>query len=543
MLNHRNAKFYFNRNIKTLALFGLILLSVVPAMFNGFSTTTSSNTSIVQTVMAQGEDPFPLTNNETLTPAQQQAREQLLKEQGFLVNVIARNLSAPLNLIYGPDDILWITERVGKDIVRIDPTNGTKLSSMPIPNVNQSAGQDGVLGMAFDPDFNNTHHIYVAYTYEEDSGSGGDEGSGVPELNTKITRFTYDPAANNISEPLDLISGLSGSSDHNSGRMTFGPDGMLYYTKGDQGKNQLALACLNNMAQHLPTSEEVTSKNWSTYEGKVLRMNPDGSIPEDNPVINGVQSHIYTYGHRNAQGIEVGPTGDIYVAEHGDNSDDEINRLVAGGNYGWPYVSGFIDDKAYQYYNWSAAENCNELTFNDVAPAPAGVTVKNESEFNATNFVPPVQTFYTVDKGFNFTEAAESCGEMTSTCYPTVAPSSLRLYTSDFLPGWENNLLMTTLKAGKIFKIALNDNGTAVSGEPEELFRSENRYRDIAFSPDGSTVYVITDPRGPVQAMKEGPITPTLTLWSPGALIAFKYVGTAEGGGENSSGGNNVTSQ
>ncbi len=347
--NHRNAKFYSNRNIKTLALFGLILLSVVPAMFNGFSTTTSSNTSIVQTVMAQGEDPFPLTNNETLTPAQQQAREQLLKEQGFSVNVIARNLSAPLNLIYGPDDTLWITERVGKDIVRIDPTNGTKLSSMPIPNVNQSAGQDGVLGMAFDPDFNNTHHIYVAYTYEEDSGSSGAEGAGVPELNTKITRFTYDPAANNISEPVDLISGLSGSSDHNSGRMTFGPDGMLYYTIGDQGKNQLALACLNNMAQHLPTAEEVASKNWSTYEGKVLRMNPDGSIPEDNPVINGVQSHIFTYGHRNAQGIEVGPTGDIYVAEHGDNSDDEINRLVAGGNYGWPYVSGYIDDKAYQY--------------------------------------------------------------------------------------------------------------------------------------------------------------------------------------------------
>ena len=83
---------------------------------------------------------------------------------------------------------------------------------------------------------------------------------------------------------------------------------------------------------------------------------------------------------------------------------------------------------------------------------------------------------------------------------------------------------MTTLKAGKIFKITLNDNGTAVWGEPEELFRSENRYRDIAFGPDGSTIYVITDMRGPVQAMKE-PITPTLALWSPGSLIAFKYVG------------------
>ena len=531
-MDHKNARFNLGYGLITLALFGLILLSVVPAMFTGFSitSTTATATNIVQTVMAQGEDPFP-PSNETLTPSQQQAREQLLNKEGFSVNVIARNLSAPLNLLYGPDDTLWITERVGKDILRVDPTNGTTLSKMPIPNANQSKGQDGVLGMAFDPNFNSTHYIYVAYTYEGNSGS---QGEGLPELKTKITRFTYDPSTNNISEPLDLINGLSGSSDHNSGRMTFGPDGNLYYTIGDQGKNQLALACLNNMAQHLPTAEDVAAKNWSTYEGKVLRMNPDGSIPDDNPFINGVQSHIYTYGHRNAQGIAVGPTGDIYVAEHGDNSDDELNRLVAGGNYGWPYISGYIDDKAYQYYNWSAAKNCQNLKFNDVAPAPAGVTVKNESEFNATNFVPPIQTFYTVDKGFNFTEVAKSCGEMTSTCYPTVAPSSLRLYTSDTIPGWENNLLMTMLKAGKVFKITLDDGGTAVSGDPQELFRSENRYRDIAFSPDGSTVYVITDPAGPVQAMKEGPITPTTTLWSPGALVAIKYVGVGGGGGGNS---------
>jgi len=521
LLNHKKARFNLKRCIMTISLFGLIILSVIPAMFNGsFITTTKTN--IVPIVLAQGEDPFPSVANETLTPDQQQARENLLKEQGFTVNVMARNLSAPLNLLYGPDNALWITERVGKDIVRVDPTNGTILSKMPIPNVNQSAGQDGVLGMAFDPDFNSTKNIYVAYTYADNTG-------GVPDLKTKITRFTFDPSTNNISEPKDLISGLSGSSDHNSGRMTFGPDGKLYYTIGDQGKNQLALACLNNMAQHLPTTQQVAAKNWSTYEGKVLRMNPDGSIPQDNPVINGVQSHIYTYGHRNAQGITVGSTGDIYISEHGDNSDDEVNRLVAGGNYGWPYVSGYIDDKAYQYYNWSAAKNCPELKFNDVAPAPAGVTVKNESEFNATNFVPPIATFYTVEKGFNFTEAAKSCGKMASTCYPTVAPSSLRLYTSDTIPGWENNLLMTTLKGGKIIKMTLDDNGTAIKGKPQELFRSENRYRDIAFSPDGSTVYVITDMAGPVQAIKDGPITPTMTLWTPGALIALKYVG-AEGG-------------
>jgi PQQ-dependent dehydrogenase (s-GDH family) len=491
-------------------LFGLIFLSV--------SVTVSGLTSIVviSSVSGQGEDPFP-KSNETLTPVQQKAREQLLKQHGFMVNVIARNLSAPLNILYGPDDALWITERVGKDILRIDPMNGTRLSAMPVPGVNQSAGQDGLLGMAFDPDFNNTRHIYVAYTYEQDGEK--------PTLKTKIVRFTYSPDTGNISQPLDLISGLSGSSDHNSGRMTFGPDGKLYYTIGDQGKNQLALACLNDLALHLPTQEQVASKNWSTYEGKVLRMSPDGSIPDDNPIIEGVKSHIFTYGHRNAQGIAVGPNGDLYISEHGDNSDDEVNHLKAGGNYGWPYVSGYIDDKAYQFYNWSAAENCKNLKFNDVAPAPPGVTVKNESEFKDKNFVPPIQTFYTVEKNFNFTNAAKSCGKLISTCYPTVAPSSLRLYTSDYIPGWENNLFMATLKGGKIIKIALDENGN-VSGKPQELFRSENRYRDIAFSPDGRTFYVITDVAGPVQSMKAGPIVPTMTLWSPGSLLVFKYVGS-----------------
>ena len=513
LLNQKNAKINIEHIVVTLALFGLIILSVIPAMFYG----GTSSTKIVQQAQGQPEDPFAVpATNETLTPTQSNAREQLLKQEGFSVHVLARNLSAPFNLLYGPDGKLWVTERVGKDIIRIDPMNGTKLSSTLVPNVHQSAPQDGLLGMTFDPNYNNTHHIYVAYTYDANP-------SDQLERRTKITRFTYNPATHTISEPMDLISGLSGSTDHNSGRMTFGPDGKLYYTIGDQGKNQLALFCLNDLAEHLPTAQQVAAKDWSTYEGKVLRMNPDGSIPNDNPVINGVKSHIYTYGHRNAQGLTVGPNGHLYISEHGDNSDDEINLLQAGGNYGWPYVSGYKDNKAYQYYNWSAAENCEQLKFNDIAPAPPGVPVKNESDFNAPNFVPPLQTFYTVEGGYNFTEHSRSCGKLVSLCYPTVAPSSLRLYKSNVIPGWENNLLMTTLKAGRIFKIALNENGTALAQKPVELFRSENRYRDIAFGPDGRTVYVITDMAGPVQAIKEGPITPAPALWSPGALIMFRY--------------------
>ena len=104
MFSHINSKFNSKRYILTVTLFGVILLSVVPGIFSGFSiNTTTTATNIVQTVMAQGEDPFP-QSDEILTPAQQQAREKLLNEQGFSVNVIARNLSAPLNLLYGPDD-------------------------------------------------------------------------------------------------------------------------------------------------------------------------------------------------------------------------------------------------------------------------------------------------------------------------------------------------------------------------------------------------------------------------------------------------------
>lgn len=131
-------------NVSLIAVFGLVLFSAVP-------TFLDSATTNIRLAIAQPEDPFPVTGNETLTPAQSAAREQLLQQEGFSVSAIARNLSAPLNILYGPDNTLWITERVGKDIVRIDPTNGTKLSTMPIPNANQSKGQDGVLGRHLTP--------------------------------------------------------------------------------------------------------------------------------------------------------------------------------------------------------------------------------------------------------------------------------------------------------------------------------------------------------------------------------------------------------
>jgi PQQ-dependent dehydrogenase (s-GDH family) len=467
---------------------------------------------IINSGWAQTEGNSSVPSNQTLK-AESTDQKRLPSQEGFTTTLLATNFTAPHNLLYGPDNALWITERLGKNITRVDAESGEKLNSIPVPNVLASGGQDGLMGMAFDPDFNNTNYIYVAYTY--DAAPSEDELDRL----TKITRFTYDPSNYTLTQPVDLINGLAGSIDHNSGRMTFGTDGKLYYTIGDQGKNQISLYCSNIEAQHLPTSQQVAAKNWDAYEGKVLRMNPDGSIPEDNPVIEGVQSHIYTYGHRNPQGIAVGPIGDLFVAEHGDKSDDEINHLIAGGNYGWPFIAGYKDNKAYQYVNWSAAENCESLEWDNIASPPAGLPVTNESDFDATNFIPPVQTFYTVENGFNFTDPA--CGGNDYVCWPTVAPSSVRLYTVDSIPGWSNTLLMTTLKAGKIFHVDLNDNGTAVANDPESLFHSENRYRDITFSPDGSTIYVITDSFGPAQALNGSGVADD--LWNPGSLLMFRY--------------------
>lgn len=485
-------------------------------------------------------------NNTNITTTESEITEEtgLPRQEGFSVRVLATNFSAPHNILYGPDGSLWITERVGKNITRVDPSNGSILSSVVIPNVHQSGGQDGLMGMAFDPDFNNTRYIYVAYTYAEIAGqevAGQDPGEEV-DRRTKITRFTYDPATNTISEPFDLISGLSGSNDHNSGRLIFGPDGKLYYTIGDQGNNQFSRYCFDIQSDELPTAEQVAAQDWySTYQGKTLRMNPDGSIPEDNPEIDGVRSHIFTYGHRNHQGIAVGPNGDLYISEHGDKSDDEVNRLLSGGNYGWPIAAGHTDEQsAYQYANWSAAEDCEELEFSNIPPFPPSVPVMNESEFNATaNFVPPLRTFYTVENGYNFSEPA-GCGYV---CWPTVAPSSLRLYSSDAIPGWNGTFLMPTLKAGRILQLTPNENGTGLAGDPVELFRSENRYRDVEFSPDGRSIYVITDSSGPVQAIVDEDIFPILedpstVLPSPvtelitssqyaGSVLEFRYEGNA----------------
>jgi hypothetical protein len=116
-------------------------------------------------------------------------------------------------------------------------------------------------------------------------------------------------------------------------------------------------------------------------------MTLDGAIPADNPSIAGVRSHVYTYGHRNIQGLVFGPDGTLYASEHGPSTDDEVNRLVAGRNYGWPHVAGFNDDRSYVYANWSksAPDPCASLKFSSL-DVPSSVPATKESAWSHPDF-------------------------------------------------------------------------------------------------------------------------------------------------------------
>jgi PQQ-dependent dehydrogenase (s-GDH family) len=236
-------------------------------------------------------------------------------------------------------------------------------------------------------------------------------------------------------------------------------------------------------------------------------------------VIHGVRSHVWTYGHRNAQGLVIAPDGRVYSSEQGPKSDDELNLLRAGGNYGWPRIAGYQDGD-YVYGNWSArTSGCDPADYNAFV-IPADVPQFTEFSYHAPNLMSPLRSFFAVPPDYDFQLNTQRCAPLAFICYPTVAPSNLDLYTKRAIPGWHNSFLMTTLKTGALF-VMPRVTPTQVDG-PFRLFRSVNRYRDTAVSPDGKTIYVATDSAG-LAADLNG--QPTNTLDNPGAILAFRYTG------------------
>jgi PQQ-dependent dehydrogenase (s-GDH family) len=438
--------------------------------------------------------------------------------EAFSSRVLASGLANPWEITWGPDGVLWVTEQDVGRVSRVRPSDGARRTVLEIPDVllTDPGAQDGLLGMALDPRWSSGRRhrrVYVAYAYDADPSPATVTGR------VKIRRYTY--RGGRLTDPVELITGMPASNDHDSGRLAFGPDGKLYYTIGDQGANQFKNTCKPIRAQDLPTADQVSAGDWQTYQGKILRLNTDGSIPADNPVLAGVRSHIYSYGHRNAQGITFGPGRRLYSVEHGPRTDDELNLIRSGGNYGWPHVLGNRDLQAYTYANWSASRlvPCNAATYSDYV-IPPWVPQQQESEWDDPAFTPPLRTFFTVPSDYRFVDPTCAAPGTGFVCWPTIAPSSVDAYTTaGGVPGWANSLLITTLKHGTVYRLKLSETGEPV-GDLVPYWTSVNRYRDIAIRPDGRVFYVATDRRG---LIRDGASRPTRTAENPGAILEFRY--------------------
>jgi len=231
---------------------------------------------------------------------------QEFPELGIKVETVAENLKIPWEIDFAPDGRIFFTERIGN--LKIIENN---LVSEPIISLKVSGSEGGLLGLALDPDFEENHFLYLYYSY-----------SDFFDIYNKVVR--YVESDNKLSNETILLDKIPGSQIHDGGRIKFGPDGKLYITTGDAANSQ-------------------TAQNLDSLAGKILRINSDGTIPEDNPFPN---SPVYSLGHRNPQGIDWYPESGILVeTEHGPsgergNAHDEVNVIFPGKNYGWPIIVG-----------------------------------------------------------------------------------------------------------------------------------------------------------------------------------------------------------
>lgn len=317
--------------------------------------------------------------------------------------IIATGLDTPWEILWGPDDMIWMTEREGK-VSRINPVTRERQVLLEI-DVTED-GESGLLGMAIHPDFDSNPYVYLVYNYSQ---------SG--DIKERLVRYTMQ--GNQLLNEEILINNITGNNYHIGSRLIFAPDGKLLMTTGDAGDMPL-------------------SQNPFSLNGKVLRINADGSIPEDNPTPG---SYVWAIGLRNSQGLDISEAGIIYSSEHGPDSDDEINIFEEGRNYGWPDVKGMCDSPA-------------------------------EMEFCQENNVREPIMVYT----------------------PTLALAGIAWYGHETIPEWNNSLIVTSLKAGKLLVLHLDEQGMSVTESTTVYDNELGRLRDVCISPNGS-VFISTSNR------------------------------------------------
>ena len=429
-------------------------------------------------------------------------------------------LNSAWELTWGPDDSLWVTENFAYKIDRINPANGGKTELLDVSSLKDFTNppiwpQGGLMGMALHPSMYSEWpnpskpYVYIAYVYHYISTAEGGGACVAGTTNnacnykTKIVRYTYNRATHALSSPQTVIQTLNGSNDHNSGRLAIGTIGgtsYLFYTIGDMGAGQF-----NN------TSRTNNAQTRDTLEGKVLRFNlePDGDagtldkwIPNDNPYTdaNSKKTAVWSWGHRNAQGIAFGSNGVLYQSEQQDKSDDEVNIIDSARNYGWPKLSGYCDG------NYNGLKLANKIVTSE------------QTQCAALNSKDPIYTLFT-----NSNPGALGTDYLT---WSTVACSSIDVYEKNVIPNWNRSLLVTSLKAGKVFRLHLDAAGTSVlDSSTIPAMRGQGRYRDLCISPDGLKIYVACDisgqTSGPTGSYNGGGVAPP----NAGRILEFSYMG------------------
>lgn len=319
------------------------------------------------------------------------------QQPNFSARVVKDSLFIPWEIIYGPDGNIWFTQKNGF-ICRLDPNTGqTDTLYHEINTHIQGSGEGGMLGMALDPNFDQNPYVYVTYEYLNNTNN----------YKERVVKYSY--ANNALQNPQILIDNITGALYHNAGRLLIVGD-KLFISTGD-------------------ATVDANAQNLQSVNGKILRINLDGSIPADNPIPN---SPVWNWGHRNAEGLTYA-NGMIYSSEHGPNNDDEINILVQGRNYGWPNVQGFCD-------------------------APSELTFCADS-----NVVEPL-TAWT----------------------PTIAPCGIEYYDHPMFPSLQGSLLMTTLKDQHLYQLQLNNAKDSIINIQVLAGVNFGRIRDICISPAGN---------------------------------------------------------
>jgi len=321
---------------------------------------------------------------------------QEFPDLGVEVETVAGNLDIPWSIAWTPDGTILFTERNGNVKAIVD---GVVLEK-PILSLDVGGGEGGLLGIAIDPNFSDNHYVYLYYTYSN-------------FLATENRLVRYIESNFSLTEDKILLDKIPGSFSHDGGRIKFGPDGKLYITTGETGNANL-------------------SQDLNSLGGKILRINSDGTIPKDNPFPN---SPVYSYGHRNPQGLDWDNMGNLVATEHGPSgwhgvAHDEINLIIPGGNYGWPDIIG---------------SETKEGLFTPI--------LNSEDE--------------------------------------TWAPSGAEFYYGNKFPQWTGKYFVATLRGNHLHMIDFDLGENQVLYQ-DELFSGEfGRLRDVSTGPDGY-LYILT---------------------------------------------------